>query len=104
MTAHIIHPRGHRTSAARRSRLMRHHTTGVALLFCFLGTAVASAQTVQFQVSPVQGTASAQDPTPATPPQETPATAPPPAPQEPVAVAQVSEQHGFFHSLFSQLG
>jgi membrane-associated phospholipid phosphatase len=74
------------------------------LCLCLLGTAVASAQTIQLQASPAQGTASAQDPAPATPPAETPATSPPDEPQEPVAVAQVSEQRGFFGSLFSQLG
>ena len=82
---------------------MGHRTMGLVLLLCFCGTVSVSAQATYSERAPAQGTPSAQQPGPPTPP-DTPATVPLSAPQEPVAVTQSSEERGFLRSLFSQLG
>ena len=92
-----------RANAAGAGHLMGHRTAGLVLLLCFSGSVSVSAQATYSERAPAQGTPSAQQPGPPTPP-DTPATAPLSAPQEPVAVTQTSEERGFLRSLFSQLG
>jgi hypothetical protein len=79
---------------------MRSRSFGLALLVCLGTTPFVAAQTTD--PHPAPATPPAQTPVPAMPPDGESASAP--APQEPVAVKQTSEERGFVKSLFSQLG